>query len=459
MHRTTTLALALALLAADGACKKQGEERQVPVGPAPTDATPGPETPPAADAGAGPEAPPPPAADAAPVPPPAAAAPALLIAQSRFIDELQPDGTTRPKPGPAALIILRQVGAEWEPEELSDPDSNVFHKALPFDPDGRGEAILTIGAVGAYLKAWRKQDGVWSAQTLWHPTFGGKLDRLRDLELGDVNGDGRPELLIATHDQGVVGVLTRRGETWEAVELDQRPDTFVHEVEVGDLDGDGKLEFFTTPSLPNVSNAAQQGGGIDMYRWDGASYARTAVVWSEEAHAKEILVADLDGDGKAALFAVLEAKTVAGADCRTAADFVPLRIPRYELEGDKFVERDPATVPDCMARFLSWGDLDGDGANERVLATKNAGLWLLRGPERGAGTAEQIDADSGGFEHATLVADLDGDGTAELYVAADAQHELRRYRWNAASRTFDRETLLELGGDQITWNVTWARLP
>ncbi|MBN1771877.1 MAG: VCBS repeat-containing protein [Deltaproteobacteria bacterium] len=454
MHRTTVLALAL--LTAAGACKKQGEERQVPVVPATTDAAAGPETPA-----------PPPASDAAATPPGDAAAgapapektPALLIVQSRFVDELQPDGTTKPKPGPAALIVLRQVGAEWEPEELTDPDSNVFHKAVPFDPDGQGEAILTIGAVGAYLKAWRKRDGVWSATTLWHPTFGGQIDRLRDLELGDVDGDGRPELVIATHDQGVVAVLSRRGETWEAVELDKRPDTFVHEVEIGDLDGDGKLEFFTTPSLPNVSNATRQGGGIDMYKWDGTTYARTPVVWSEEAHAKEILVADLDGDGRAALFAVLEAKTVAGQDCTKLPDFVPLRIPRYELEGGTFVERDPATVPDCMARFLAWGDVDGDGTNELVLATKNAGLWLLRRPERGDGTAEPIDADSGGFEHATLVADLDGDGTAEIYVAADAQHELRRYRWNAASRSFDRETILELGGDQITWNVTWARLP
>ena len=40
------------------------------------------------------------------------------------------------------------------------------------------------------------------------------------------------------------------------------------------------------------------------------------------------------------------------------------------------------------------------------------------------GTSRSIDADSSGFEHAAYVADLDGDGTLELYVAADDQHEL-----------------------------------
>ena len=36
-------------------------------------------------------------------------------------------------------------------------------------------------------------------------------------------------------------------------------------------------------------------------------------------------------------------------------------------------------------------------------------------------TKELIDADSSGFEHAAGIADLDGDGRPELYVAADDQ--------------------------------------
>ena len=449
----------LALLALGGACKKKGEDRQANV-PAPTPeaggAAAGPSSP--ADAGAAPT--PPGGADATgSTPSSPAATPVLLITQSRFVAELQPDGTTKQKPGPATLLVLRQAGPDWEPETIEDPDSNVFHKALVFDPDGKGPAVLTIGAMGAYLKAWRRDGEDWTATTLWHPTFGGAFDRLRDLEIGDVTGDGNPEIVIATHDQGVVGVLQQGDGAWKAAELDKRPGIFVHEVEIGDIDGDGKNEFFTTPSQPNTSGE-QQGGGIDMYRWDGSTFVRTPVVWSEAAHAKEILVADIDGDGTAALYAVLEAKTEAGSDCTKDPNMVPLRIVLYEPDGSgAFAERAAATLPDCMCRFLTWGDVDGDGSNEMVAATKNAGVWLLRRGERAEGTAERIDGDSGGFEHATLVSDIDGDGIADIVVAADDQGALRRYRWNPQTRSFDRETIFDLGGDQITWNVTAGVLP
>ena len=184
------------------ACKKKGEDRQASV-PAPTaeagGTAVGPSAP--ADAGAAPTSPD--GGDATGSPSTTTAPPALLVTQSRFVAELQPDGTTRQKPGPATLIVLRQAGAEWEPETIEDPDSNVFHKAMVFDPDGNGPAVLTVGAMGAYLKAWRKDGEEWTATTLWHPTFGGSFDRLRDLEIGDVTGDGKPEIVIATHDQGM----------------------------------------------------------------------------------------------------------------------------------------------------------------------------------------------------------------------------------------------------------------
>ena len=59
-------------------------------------------------------------------------------------------------------------------------------------------------------------------------------------------------------------------------ELDQKADTFVHEIEIGDIDGDGTLEFFATPSDRNKANASQP-GLIVMYKYDGTTYKRTAV--------------------------------------------------------------------------------------------------------------------------------------------------------------------------------------
>jgi hypothetical protein len=101
------------------------------------------------------------------------------------------------------------------------------------------------------------------------------------------------------------------------------------------------------------------------------------------------------------------------------------------------------------------GDVDGDGNKEMVAASFSKGLWLLRpgkNPKSEWGV-ESIDRDSGGFEHAALLTDLDGDGTDELYVAADVQGELRRYVWVRGRAK--REVILkrDIPMSRMTWNI------
>jgi hypothetical protein len=68
-----------------------------------------------------------------------------------------------------------------------------------------------------------------------------------------------------------------------------------------------------------------------------------------------------------------------------------------------------------------------------------------------------IDGKSKGFEHATLAADLDGDGTAELYVASDDDKEIRRYVWSG--KAFASETIYQRPGADslLSWNLTGSR--
>jgi len=368
---------------------------------------------------------------------------ALLLSQAWFMK----DAAGKSKPGPARLEIWRKGPAGWNFTRLEDSDSNVFHKAI-LTEDG---AILTIGAMGAHLKRWTFAEGAWSQDKLWSQSWGGKFDRLRDIEIGDVNGDGKDEYVIATHDFGVVAVYSPATDGGEAqvVELDKKADTFVHEIEIGDIDGDGKLEFFATPSDRNKANVSQH-GEVVMYKWDGTTYARSIVDPGKGTHAKEILAADIDGDGKTEIFSVQEAVL------ENKKMVKPVTIRQYTQNNEGgFSYTEIAQINDTMTRFIIAEDFDGDGMREIIAASKKTGLYRVN-PEGKTWTVTQFDANSSSFEHAIVAADLDADGKSELYVAADNQQELKRYDWNGT--TFEKTLLGKLQPSVFTWNIEAGQL-
>ena len=442
MARRTALALALTALAGAPACSPAEEQPAAP----------------AARASAAP-------GTAAPAPAGATLGRGLLLALSPF--EVSPEGKVLPKPGAARVEILRLRGGVWELKTLEDPGSNVFHKAMVYEPPAGGPGILTLGGTAAALKL-RRPDG--SVETLWTADFGGRFSRMRDAEVGDLYGDGVPSLAVATHDQGVVATLRPGASGWEVAELDRQKDTFVHEIEVGDLDGDGVLEVYATPSEPNRLDGTPQPGKVTRYvpaRGEG----RSVVADLGERHAKEILVDDVDGDGTDELYVSVEGEIEGqGASARLVH---PVEIRRYDAGTDPAGGAVIARLEgERLCRFLSAGDVDGDGRKEMVAAAFKSGLWLLRPGDdpRAPWRITTIDRESGGFEHAAILTDLDRDGRDELYVASDDHAEVRRYTWSAVPEgvadqpggggAFNRETIYErkvdgrkIPGSAFTWNI------
>ena len=253
--------------------------------------------------------------------------PFLLLAQAQFDWEEDPaTGKRTPKPGPAKLVLLEIDKDAYTPHILEDKESRVFHKAV-CQKTQHGVQLLTIGATDAHLKTWTWDGDSWKGTSHWKPTFGGTWDRLRDFELGDVDGDGEKELVIATHDQGVIAVAKAEGNTWKPREIAREPKVFVHEVEIGDVNGDGKMEIYATPSPPNKADHSQSGKIVTYRMGTHGSYESTDVAVFKNRHAKEILVADLDADGSAELYVSVEAKTKKGPGGTQVLE--PLEIRRY----------------------------------------------------------------------------------------------------------------------------------
>jgi len=404
-----------------------------------------PEQPAAAEAPAAPAAAPKPAKSATPDSLPNG----IVLALAQFVTEKGDDGKDKFLPGPARLEFLYREGGSWKTSEFEDPESNVFHKAMVYDA-GAGPRLLTLGGTRALLKTWELTDSGLSATVLWEKDFGGKFSRMRDAEVGDLKGDGTASLAVATHDKGVVAAIHPTGDGYEVEELDEKENIFVHEIEVGDLNGDGVLEIYATPSEPNRLDGTPQKGEVVRYLPGGE---RTVVADLGERHAKEILVADVDGDGSEELYVSVEGEIEGEGGAKRIKS--PVSIRRYEADTPADQGVVIAEIKDSLSRFLTVGDVDGDGKNEMIAAAFSSGLWLLRpGDDPSAKwKAELVDRDSAGFEHAAILTDLDGDGVVELYVASDRHKEVRRYVWDG--RRMKREVIYKRPDDRpiFTWNL------
>jgi len=374
---------------------------------------------------------------------------ALVLALAQFAEKPGKGGA--PQPLPAGLeFLVQQDDGSWQLTRADDPESNVFHKAMQYDHAGSTK-LLTAGGTEAALKLWIPgADGKLQSETVWKQDFGGKFSRMRDVEVADLYGDGQASMAVATHDQGVVAAVhADAGGGFSVNKLDEEANTFVHEIEVGDLNGDGVLEVYATPSEPNRLDGSVQTGQVVRYV-PKTGEGRVVVADLGDRHAKEILVHDVDADGKDELYVVVEGRM----NPKTNALEHGVEIRRYDAGTDATQGVVIAELRDRLCRFLTPGDVDGDGKQELVAAGFQSGLWLLRPGTTGKRwKVSSIDRDSGGFEHAALIADLDGDGAGELYVASDKHREVRRYAWDGARLA--REVIYKRkgGGGVFTWNI------
>ena len=215
------------------------------------------------------------------------------------------------------------------------------------------------------------------------------------------------------------------------------------------MDGDGLSEIYATPSAPNKLGGSQS-GSIVQVRFAGGRYRHALVERLRDRHAKEILVADVDGDGRADLLAALEAvlETVAG---RTRVK-VPIEIRRFRPTGTgAFISEKLLNLDGRQCRVLIADDLDQDGGIDLLATTMKAGVFALSGLSGGRFAARVIDPRSTGFENAACVVPGPAGRPREVIVAADDQDEIVRLR--PAAGGYAREVIARTEPRDLTWYV------
>src|SRR5436309_2815474 len=111
----------------------------------------------------------------------------------------------------------------------------------------------------------------------------------RSVAIGDLNGDGRPDLAAANASSTTVSVLLGNGDGTVGVKADYGTGSYPNSVAIGDLDGDGKPDLAT-------ANVGSNTVSVLLGNSDGTFGVMTDFVTGGASFS--VAIGDLDGDGK-----------------------------------------------------------------------------------------------------------------------------------------------------------------
>jgi hypothetical protein len=213
--------------------------------------------------------------------------------------------------------------------------------------------------------------------------------------IGDLNGDGKPELASANIGERSVSVFLNQGDGTFRAKRDYPTGNGPFSLAIGDLDGDGKLDLAT------VSGNGGGEGIVSVLLNKGDGSFRANVDYATGLFSIAIAIGDLNGDGKPEL-------AVTNADADTVSVLPNRGDGTFQAHLDYATGLDPGSI--------AIGDLNGDGKPE--LATANGAGSVSVLANRGDGTFQaHLDYAAGPSPVSLAIGDLNGDGTPELATA------------------------------------------
>ncbi len=284
---------------------------------------------------------------------------------------------------------------------------STFVAVADLNGDGKQDLVLSdgnslYGNPGAVSVLLGNGDGTFQTEV----TYSTNTNGASSVAIGDVNGDGKPDLVVAG---GNVSVLLGNGDgTFQpAVNYSSGSDSSAF-VAIADVNGDGKLDILSADGCWTSCSV----GGMSVLLGNGDGTFQAPVLYDSGGFGvTSIAVGDLNGDGRPDVVVTDECQNYE-RHCNppgVAAVFMG--------NGDGTFQH--AVLYDsggAYASSVTISDLNGDGKPDLAISNAGAVSVLLN---NGDGTFQTpVNYDSGGADEVwAAVADVNGDGKPDLVVS------------------------------------------
>lgn len=254
--------------------------------------------------------------------------------------------------------------------------------------DGVGRPEVVPSVVGGKEIYVLKDD----LQQAWQQSIEGQVGLV---QAGDVDGDGKAEVVALSASWDLYLFKGDGKQLWRNQSMSPGNDSIppaANQMLVCDLDGDGRMEIIVLSPGPTAA--------VHVFKGDGSQFWQQPLGTAAEA---KLAAADVNGDGQAEVVVAMEQQ-----------------VTLLDAAGHRLAEYHPGISGQHLGKAtgaLAYADLNGDGQGEIIVGTET-GLQVF-------GAARQVERQelwrSSFLRTVTALgmADLDGDGPSEVLAGSE----------------------------------------